>query len=156
MCGLVGALAYGEFEDKKMEKVRQESMIFLVTELLQLTQKRGEDATGITTMFADGDYTGLKMGISAIEFVSRFGEEHTDYEGFLNIWRRKKAPAKMVIGHCRKPSTTIKGAGTENNHNNHPIRVGDTLGVHNGTLTNHEQIFEKLGCGRDGKVDSES
>ena len=29
MCGLVGALAYGEFLEKRLEKIRQESMIFL-------------------------------------------------------------------------------------------------------------------------------
>ena len=40
--------------------------------------------------------------------------------------------------------------------NNHPIKIGDIVGVHNGTLTNHEKIFDNLKCGRDGKVDSEA
>jgi hypothetical protein len=37
MCGVIGALAFGELE-KKDEKDRQESIIFFVSELLQLTQ----------------------------------------------------------------------------------------------------------------------
>ena len=157
MCGIVGILAHGEFETKKEERIRQEAMIFLTTELLQLTQARGKDATGIATLFDDGDYMGLKMGVSATEFVTRFGEKETDYEGYLNVWRRKAKTkaSRIVIGHCRKPSTTI-GAGTEDNNNNHPIKVGDIVGVHNGTLTNHDKIFENLKCGRDSKVDSEA
>lgn len=155
MCGLVGALAYGEFLEKRLEKIRQESMIFLTTELLTLTQPRGKDATGVATMFADCDYMGLKMGISAQEFIARFGETEEDYEGYLKIWRKKTRPAKISIGHCRKPS--VGGiSGPENNKNNHPIKIGDIVGVHNGTLTNHDKIFTNLGCKRDGNVDSEA
>lgn len=155
MCGVVGALAYGDFETNKEEKIRQESIIFLTSELLQLNQSRGKDATGIATMFANCDYMGLKMGISAQEFVARFGGKETDYDGYLDVWRKKKHPAKMVIGHCRKPSASGKASALDNK-NNHPIKVGDTIGVHNGTLTNHENIFNNLECGRDGKVDSEA
>ena len=155
MCGLVGALAYGEFLEKRLEKIRQESMIFLTTELLTLTQTRGKDATGVATLFGDCDYMGLKMGISAQEFISRFGKTEEDYEGYLQIWRKKVRPAKISIGHCRKPSTG-GASGPENNNNNHPIKIGDIIGVHNGTLTNHDKIFANLGCKRDGMVDSEA
>ena len=86
MCGIVGTLAYGDFEDKKMEKIRQEAMIFLSTELLQLTQPRGKDATGIATLFENCDYMGLKMGVAALDFISRFGEKETDFEGFIKIF----------------------------------------------------------------------
>jgi amidophosphoribosyltransferase len=155
MCGLVGALAYNELEDKKAEKVRQESMIFFTSELLQLTQTRGKDATGIATLFDDCDYMGLKMGVSAQEFIARFGDSEKDYVGYINIWRKKTKPARAVIGHCRKPSAGV-GASSDDNKNNHPIKIGDIIGVHNGTLTNHEIIFNKLGCKRDGLVDSEA
>lgn len=155
MCGIVGVLAHSGFDTKKEERIRQEAMIYLTTELLQLTQARGKDATGVATLFEDGDYMGLKMGISAQEFVTRFGGKETDYEGFLNVWRKKTRPARIVIGHCRKPSTAV-GAGTEDNNNNHPIKVRDIVGLHNGTLTNHDKIFENLKCGRDSKVDSEA
>lgn len=155
MCGIVGVIAHGNFETKKEEKLRQEAVIFLTSELLQLTQARGKDATGVATLFEDGDYMGLKMGVSAQEFVTRFGGKETDYDGYLNVWRKKVAPARISIGHCRKPSTLV-GAGTEDNKNNHPIKVGDIVGIHNGTLDNYEKIFENLKCGRDGKVDSEA
>jgi len=155
MCGVVSALAYGEFETNREEKTRQESIIFLVSELLQLTQSRGKDATGIATMFANCDYMGLKMGVSAQEFVGRFGGTEKDYDGYLDIWRKKKHPAKIVIGHCRKPSVG-GNAGADDNNNNHPIKVGDIIGVHNGTLDNHENIFKNLDCTPESNVDSEA
>ena len=155
MCGLIGIMAYGEFEDKKDEKVRQESMMFLLSELLQVTQSRGKDATGISTLFSNCDFMGLKMGVPAQDFVSRFGNTEKDFNGYLNIWRKNKFSAKIALGHCRKPTTGGK-ADTNDNNNNHPIRVGDIVAVHNGTLTNHERIFKKLECKRDGNVDSEA
>ena len=152
MCGILGMLAFGEMADKKAEKIRQESMIFLSSELLQLTQPRGRDATGIATLFANLDYMGLKMGIPSADFISRFGGTEKDFDGYLNIWRKKASPARMILGHCRKSSV----GNSEDNVNNHPIKVGDIVGVHNGTLTNHDRIFELLKSKRDGTVDSEA
>ena len=153
MCGVVAALAYNDMPDKASEKARQEASIIITTELLKFTQDRGKDATGISTVFDNGDYIGLKMGISSEEFVTRFGGESTDYEGYTKLWREKNA--KITIGHCRKPSTASLAA-TDDNTNNHPIKVGNIVGVHNGTLSNHEVIFDNLKCKRDGKVDSEA
>lgn len=159
MCGIIGLLAFKQptiTNDKKAEKSRQEAMIILSTELLQNTQSRGKDATGIATLFEDNEYMGLKMGVSATEFVSRFGDSETHYNMFIDKWRNRTVPAAMVIGHCRKP-TTGGLAGPEDNANNHPIKIGDTLGVHNGTIDNHNEILKQLGGIKpDGRVDSEA
>jgi len=151
MCGIVGI---GFFNDEKpeFEKTRQEAAIFLLTELLQLTEERGKDATGVATLFGDGNIAGLKMAIPSTEFISRYGGTEKDYEGFLKIWRESLEPAKIFIGHCRKSSIGNKW----DNVNNHPIKVDSIIGIHNGTLSNHEEIFDKLKCGRDGTVDSEA
>jgi len=151
MCGIVGGMALGKLPERQ-EKVRQESMIFLTTELLQLTQARGTDATGVSILFNDGLYYGLKMGISSPEFISRFGGKKEDFEGFLKLWRENDSPVKTYLGHCRKTSV----GSAKDNANNHPIKVGNIVGVHNGTLTNHDVIFKKLDCKRDGDVDSEA
>jgi len=151
MCGIVGALSFGKTDDK-LEKLRREVTAFLVTELLLLTAERGKDATGITTLFDNGDYMGLKMGIASPEFVSRWGGTSKDYEGFLKVFRKNPRECKVVLGHCRKSSI----GNYWDNNNNHPIKVGDIVGIHNGTLTNHKKIIEKLACKRDGDVDSEA
>ena len=152
MCGIVGALSFNGMENKELEKVRREAVIFLTTELLYMTHSRGKDATGLAALFADGNFAGLKMAVPSPEFISRFGNKDTDYDGFMKIIRKARSPLKTIIGHCRK--TSIGNA--DDNVNNHPIKVGNIVGIHNGTLTNHDKIFEKLKCGRDGEVDSEA
>lgn len=154
MCGVIATLALGTL-DKKDEQIRQDAMRFLSTELLQVTVDRGKEATGIATLFNNGDYMMLKMGISAPEFIARFGGTETDYDGFMKVWRKNIKPAKVAIGHCRKPSTG-GNAGAWDNCNNHPIRSGEIVGVHNGTIKNHLKIQRLLDVKADGKVDSEA
>lgn len=152
MCGIVGALAFDKFSTKADEKMRQEAIIFITTQLLQETVERGRDATGVSLIWDDGRYAGLKMGIPAPDFISRFGENETDFEGLLKLWREYPKKMQIFLGHCRKSSV----GNSYDNRNNHPIQVGDMLMVHNGTLTNHDVIFDKLDCHRDGEVDSEA
>jgi len=152
MCGIVGAFAFDTFEKKSQEKIRNEANIFITTELLQTTVERGKDATGVSLIWADGNYTGLKMGIPSPDFIARFGETEEDFQGFLKVWREYPKRMKAFIGHCRKSSI----GNSYDNKNNHPIQIGDIIMVHNGTLSNHEKIFDKLGCDRTGDVDSEA
>jgi amidophosphoribosyltransferase len=151
MCGIVGILNYGQLSPAQ-EKMRRDISIFLVTELIRETETRGKDATGLAVMYGDGKYMGLKMGIQATDFLTRYGKEPTDYEGFTRLWRKCPEQTRAVIAHCRKSSV----GNTTDNVNNHPVRVGDIMGIHNGTLTNHDLIFKRLKCGRDGVVDSEA
>lgn len=151
MCGIIGQMAFGELDDNK-EKIRQESMIFIGSELLQLSQEKGKDATGTALLFNDGNYVGLKMGIPSIEFISRFGKTNKEYGGFVKVWRENEIPARVFLGHCRN---TTRGNALDN-VNNHPIKVGDVIGVHNGTITNDDKIFRNLKSKRDGQVDSEA
>lgn len=151
MCGIIGQMAFGKFNEEQ-EKVRQESMIFLGSELIQMTQVRGKDATGTSVMFEDGNYYGLKMGIPAIEFLSRYGKNDKEYGGFVKVWRKSKKIGRVFLGHCR---ATTRGCSLDN-ANNHPIESGEIIGVHNGTIQNDDDIFDRLGCERSGAVDSEA
>ena len=152
MCGIVGAFTFDAFEKKSEEKARTEANIFITTQLLQETVDRGKDATGISLLWADGNYTGLKMGIPSPDFIARFGTTEKDFEGILKLWREYPKLMKIFIGHCRKSSV----GNSYDNKNNHPIQIGDIIMCHNGTLTNHEKIFDKLKCNRTGDVDSEA
>jgi hypothetical protein len=151
MCGIVGVFTLGKVPKNK-EKLFKESALFLFTELLQLTEVRGKDATGITTFFDNGDYMIQKGGKQALDFINRFGNKAHDYSGFLNLCRDNKEVLRGLIGHCRKSSV----GNTTDNENNHPIKAGEIIGIHNGTLKNHNKIFKKLDCKRDGEVDSEA
>ena len=154
MCGIVGVFPYGKL-NKKLEKVRTEAMLWLFTEVLQKTHKRGEDATGVAALFQDGDYFIQKMATPSPKFISRIGGTPEHFDGFLSLCRDNLMDNNVrlagIIGHCRKSSV-----GSKSNVNNHPIKTGEIIGMHNGTLTNHNIIFDKLKCGRDGVVDSEA
>lgn len=58
---------------------------------------------------------------------------------------------QSIIGHTRYPT---KGEPT-NNDNNHPIVAGHIVGVHNGSIFNDDELFEKFSLERTGRVDTE-
>jgi hypothetical protein len=158
MCGIVGIGFLGSLS-RNEEKTRQEIAQYFLTELLVETQARGEDATGVSVVFDNGNYIGLKSGISAVDFITKKNEEEKDktFTGLMNTWTsllkgKNPTDAKIAIAHCRKSSV----GNSYDNTNNHPIHIDPIIGIHNGTLTNDSVIFDKLGCGRDGKVDSEA
>jgi len=152
MCGIIGMFAFNNGSTAKENKARRESMLYLFTEVLERTRTRGPDATGVSALFSDGDCIIQKGNVKSPEFISNFGGGDDDYEGFINTVRTDKANLQMLVGHCRKSSI----GNTWGNENNHPIKAGEIVGVHNGTLKNHEVIFNKLDCERDGEVDSEA
>ncbi len=83
MCGILGVARFGELGDKNL----RESALFMAASLLEITESRGKDATGITALFDDGKFFGQKMGISSSEFVARFGGEYKDFDGLLSVLR---------------------------------------------------------------------
>lgn len=147
MCGIVGVSRFGDVENEHYK----EAAIFMATNLIELSESRGKDATGIATLFDDGNFFGQKFAKEAKEFIARFGGKSIDYDGFLNVVRDYEEDLRTIIGHCRK-----KSVGLIKNINNHPIKANNILGVHNGTLKNHDIIFDNLKCDRDGDVDSEA
>jgi len=58
-----------------------------------------------------------------------------------------------VVAHCRYPTQGAK----ENNNNNHPIKVGNIIGVHAGCVSSDHQLFKANinNFKRIGEVDSE-
>jgi len=151
MCGIVAAIAFGELNEEQ-EKVRQGIMKIITTELLIATEARGKDATGAAILFNDGKFIGMKRGDRATAFLSKFGASKECYGGLLKVWSQHTSPVKIYLGHCRQGTIGDK----EENENNHPIKIGNLVGVHNGIIRNDDKIIENLGCHRDGKVDSES
>jgi len=151
MCGIVVGLTLGK-KTKKEEIIRQNVLKVLTTELLLETETRGKDAVGAAILFNDGNFYGIKRGEQVSKFIHKFGRSREYYGGFLKVWEKYDAPVRVYLGHCRAATYGDK----KNNVNNHPIKIGNLVGIHNGTLRNHEEIFKRLKCKRDGEVDSEA
>lgn len=162
MCGIVGVIQYKSDVSREM---RQRALRILFSEIMVKTEPRGRDATGLYQVHADGDWLMTKKGQKVSEWIlsSREDENNEDpivYKDVVDSWLEHPMELKTVVGHCR--AATVGSKGRDNN-DNHPFAVqldgkNAILGIHNGTLNNHETIFEKLPdfLPRHGSVDSES
>jgi len=139
LCGISGAfLKSGKRTDKQLTEIRN-----IVERLVVETAIRGNDATGISVMNGK-KWRVLKMSVSADEFVKT--------AGFRNVISKIDDSTKVVLSHNR-----LKTQGCQTNHlNNHPISVGSVVGIHNGMITNDEEVFTKHKMKRKGEVDSEA
>jgi len=118
---------------------------------LLANEERGRDATGVASIDRHGAVRIKKGPQPASQFVKT-----EEYSAFME--NLEKNEISVLLGHTRRPT---KGSPREND-NNHPIMVGDTVGIHNGTITNDDEIFLSMEKRRDktrkriGSVDSEA
>jgi glucosamine 6-phosphate synthetase-like amidotransferase/phosphosugar isomerase protein len=134
MCGIAG------FSLKTDEDVNAQS---LGSALLSQIVTRGAHATGMAFVSGQPEkraITNLKSNVNAFAFIKEYGH-------------RLPVDAKTAIFHTRFATL----GSPLNNLNNHPIRVGDVVGVHNGHVSNHKEIFANYtSLARKAEVDSEA
>lgn len=114
MCGLFGAMTYGELVSTELDNLRCLGMI---------SSLRGRDSTGL--LFSNGGkYVGFKQGI--LKDVVASPELLWSYEFEKAV---KDFKPYLIAGHCR--DATI---GEVNEANAHPFRHKHIRGMHNGTV----------------------
>ena len=160
MCGIVGVVQY---KSEVSREIRQRALKILFSDTMLKTETRGEDATGLYQVHTNGDWTMTKKGLKVSEWLFQNANESGDqfvYSDFMDSWLQHPEELTSLVGHCRKATVGSRG---KDNEDNHPFAVqvdkdNAILGIHNGTLDNHEVIFDKLPkmLKRQGKVDSES
>src|SRR3954452_2552193 len=131
MCGLAGlCLADGALLDATA-----------VTRLLAAgIAERGSDATGFAYLDGAGDVQVEKDSLP----LARFFERLPLPDG-----------PRTAIAHVREFTKGVPGV----NDNNHPIRYGSVVGVHNGHLSNDDELFAQFARPRSTpriSVDSEA
>ena len=130
MCGIAG------FSVTKNHKLDARD---LAADLLDQIVSRGYDATGMAWTDRDGRVWYVKADITAHQFID-------------TLLNELDADAKTVILHTRwatKGDPAIEG-------NNHPIVRPGIVGVHNGVITNDDEVFNLLNVERLAEVDSEA
>ena len=139
MCGQAGII----LGQKRRRVEERDYLAWLFTELLVMSERRGPHATGVAWLNRDGDHQLFKRPVRATQFV-------TD-KAFHEILAEIDNRTTLVLGHTR-----WRTRGDERiNENNHPIRAGDILGTHNGTLYNANTLFRRFKLPRFAEVDSE-
>lgn len=129
MCGI------GSFQLCKEEQACARK---LAQNLLRGLQIRGTDASGIAWHDTQTSET--------------FVQKHNCNGGLMASYLDKTIGRTAII-HTRYATL----GSPKNNDNNHPIDVNGVVGVHNGHITNHNDLFLKVkGYKRKGQVDSEA
>lgn len=129
MCGIAGV---HRRNGKPIPKINT-----LVNNLLLGIEHRGHDATGFLAMMSNGKVQLEKRVIPASRFVVKRKGIHRD--------------ARSVLLHTR--FATVGRA--EDPRNAHPVASGTVAAVHNGTIHNHDEIFDAFKLPRQAEVDSE-
>ena len=129
--------------EKRRRAEERDYLAWLFTELLVMSERRGPHATGLAWLNRDGQHGLFKRPESARRFVrgKAFGEILAEIDNRTTL----------LLGHTR-----WRTRGDERvNENNHPIRAGDILGTHNGTIYNANTLFRRFKLPRFAEVDSE-
>lgn len=131
-------------------EIRNTSLIKgLVRSLFSENMIRGRTASGLAYV----SYRGIKVikkNVQATEFIKLPG--YSKVESECISFNTPDTPLS-ILGHCR-----LKTKGTEiNNKNNHPIIYNKVVGIHNGCISNDDELFTIYGgkLTRNGEVDSE-
>jgi len=142
MCSIFG-MAF-----TKHNKIDIKTLKHILKELTVQSKCRGTDATGLVFV-TNKKANIIKHNISADKFVTTT-EYNNEVDNFLN--ELELPNLYSIVGHCRAQT---KGTHT-NNDNNHPIEVNSIIGVHNGHISNDDELFAKnKELQRIGEVDSE-
>ncbi len=139
MCGLCGVLFY---PSKRSDSERQ-SILDISTANFVSNEERGRQASGIAVIQADGRHAIFKAPVPASAFVT--------LKAYRDVLETVNENTTCILCHTRKPT---KGS-PNNNLNNHPIKAGHVIGVHNGILKNDDELFAQHHLTRAGEVDSE-
>lgn len=139
MCGLAGVM-FGE-RARSAGELRRLTRLF--TDLLVISRRRGPHATGIAWINREGAHRLFKRPMPAEPFV--------EHKAFAQLLAGVDSRTTVLLGHTR-----WRTRGDERvNRNNHPIRAGEVIGTHNGTIYNADELFGRLALPRYAEVDSE-
>jgi glucosamine 6-phosphate synthetase-like amidotransferase/phosphosugar isomerase protein len=118
-----------------------------MTNLLIECQSNGRAATGLSILNTKEAHV-LRRAKNATHLVST-----EEYKNFMkeNIDLKGSDGVQSIIGHCRWPT---KG-DPSNHYNNHPIVTEDIIGIHNGAISNDDELFEAHRIKRIAEVDTE-
>lgn len=139
MCRQVGII----FAEKHRTRSEMNYFRKVFAYLLLLSEEKGPHATGVAWLKCDGKHRILKRPQKASDFLRD--------KSFWDFLVGVDSNVTWLAGHARWQTR----GDASNNHNNHPIRAGDVIGCHQGTITNADPLFAYFDLPRSAQVDSE-
>ena len=132
MCGITGLLI------KNPDSVRLSDILSTFGLLLSQAEIRGRDASGIIARSNQSIYY-TKEPVSASKLLKTKFFEQCISLGIRDALAEKSGFG--VIGHARLVTNGLQIIPK----NNQPIKVGKILGIHNGIIVNHDQLWDAHG-----------
>jgi predicted glutamine amidotransferase len=132
MCGIAGVRRYGP------EPITPEEIKLLLLEL----EHRGNHATGAALM-SGGQIRMMKAPEPAFSFVAR-----PEFDKFLDEFLPDATTAILHTRYATQGNPSV-------NENNHPMYMGHTAVVHNGSISNDKWVFDQLKMPRSCETDSD-
>lgn len=143
MCAQLGVI-FGTAKRARGDHEHRDKLFgWLFAYLMLLSEKRGPHATGVALLKSNGEHILFKRPLRASDFIRD--------KGFSEVLNGIDARTTLLMGHTRWQTV----GDASNNENNHPIRAGQVIGTHNGTIFNADELFDLLGLPRHAEVDSE-
>jgi len=127
MCGIFGIITLNN------RLVRNAVLRQILKNLAKSSQARGRNATGYA-FTSDEGVNIFKHNVCASQFI--------ELKNYKTVVRTAIANKNLnsIIGHTRQQT---QGCHT-NPDNNHPIKTGSIVGVHNGMISNDYMLFQDL------------
>jgi len=133
MCGIAGIYLKDPDEQYLSQKEIEDTVDWLFCGI----ENRGTHASGVAVQTTNGEHYLEKSDMPASKFI---------------FWRRDiPSNPRIILQHTR---WATKGK-PENLLNNHPIAYENVIAIHNGHISNDDELFESESLNRIAEVDSE-
>lgn len=149
MCGQVGII----FGKKRRRIAEREYLNEVFIRMLLSSERRGPHASGVALLQTDGDFRLFKRPVRAHRII-----REPDFREVMDEVNNRTTVLMGCQRHVLNATTwpRWRTRGSESNsRNNHPIRAGNIIGTHNGTIYNADQLFCRFQLPRYAEVDSE-
>jgi asparagine synthetase B (glutamine-hydrolysing) len=130
MCGIFGIIS-------KTKNWKESELQNLVNKLYLLSESRGKESSGIAIKnYSSQKISVLKKSLAASELI-----KSNEYKSF---WKEStqgifgKNTPFVLIAHAR----LVTNGSHENNNNNQPVIKDEVVAVHNGIITNVEELWK--------------
>lgn len=124
MCGIFG------FVPDNNSSVPRRILSSTLKDLMVLSESRGKEASGLAIL-SDHDIDVLKSALSSGRLL------HTRQFKEIESSISRSHEVRAVIGHSRLVTT----GSQYDNDNNQPVTTDESVGIHNGIITNHDRIW---------------
>lgn len=143
MCGIFGSVSKMNYKAYKLKHV--------IDLLFKLSESRGKEATGFAIKTANSVDV-LKSPLMASQLVKTVTYKKLFRSTFDKLKMYNINQALAVIGHSRLATNGSEAS----DRNNHPVVKGNVICVHNGIITNDEQLWQEFPMlKRENEVDTE-